>query len=712
MSTLAFARSVVRTGCAAGALFLLALLLLRVLSFGCDNTVCHAWGYRFGAALLLGSTAMALPGWVLVTRLWPRRGETTGFPLFTSMAVGLVLLMVYVYLRSLFNRWVLDVPVTRWELMALVLTAGVFVVSSLEREWRADALRWQGGWPLVLSLTLFAAACVVVADRELPRTVLLSSDPDYHVFFGLQVERFGGVPYQQRDWGDQAFNYPAGSGVLLFVWRQVTGLDVRNLVTALPILFQVLAGFVVVEQCMRGLPDTSHRVILLLCALGMTVAGFLFPLFAQYAHMESGARQMGILFAALLLAWGIASVQAAGPVPLPSLLVPLFALFGLMVLNPALVALPGCLLVALGVYGFLTGRRSWSLLLVLLGGLALGGLDPFYQKMVSYTQGARTDTVIYGDALTIKTLPAILRDTADQLRSGYPVFLHELSVLLTEQSWKLFISLLLLYGVCLVAVSRTIRVGWALVWSLFALLLLMYGIHAFTHALATDIRTFLLAPYIFFNLAQYKALLLIFMAASVLVVCMRAGRHVAWLVIAAVCLVLPVAGLVRSAQPMVLEPRRDDCGALGCVEDSDLALLRRFEQLVASGQLTDASGTPSKVLIPNTIAKMELETWIFPVSSARVLPYFKVLPAAFYYFQGDAEYGTASYLAHVCERLDREWLRSKGIRYLYLPSEREQACVAGMETLIGTEEVVLNEGGAYLLRLRESSVAQTQTVGQ
>ena len=113
------------------------------------------------------------------------------------------------------------------------------------------------------------------------------------------------------------------------------------------------------------------------------------------------------------------------------------------------------------------------------------------------------------------------------------------------------------------------------------------------------------------------------------------------------------------------------------------------------------------MLIPNAVAKMELETWIFPVSSARVLPYFKVLPAAFYYFQGDAQYGTASYLAHVCERLDRAWLQSKGIAYVYLPSEREQACVSGREALIGSEQVVLNMGGAYLLRLREPPGGQT-----
>ncbi|MGM9428199.1 hypothetical protein [Hydrogenophaga sp. MI9] len=706
MSAPGLARSAVRAGLTAGALFLLALLLLRTLSFGCDNLVCHPWGYRFGAALLLAGVALALPGWVFLRQVWPRDSDGPGFPLFTSMATGLVLLMAYVYVRSLFSQFVRDVPVSRWELVGLVLVAGVLALRGARQRWSSGGDRGQDVWRLVLELVLLAVVCVVIADRELPRTVLLSSDPDFHVFFGLQVERFGGVPYHQRDWGDQAFNYPAGSGVMLFVWRQLSGLDLRNLLTALPILFQVVAGFVVVEQLMPGLVKTSHRVILLLCSLGMTVGGFLFPLFVQYAHMESGARQMGILVVALLLAWVIASVREPGAGAWRWLVLPVLAFFVLMVLNPAHAALPACVLVALAVYGFFTGRRSWSLLLVLLGGLALGVLDPFYQKMVGYTQGARTDTVIYGDALTIKTLPAIVRGTVGFLQHGYPAFFQQLSVLLTEQQWKVFLSLLVFYAACLFGLSPRTRISRAAFLSLLALLLSMYGVHAFTQALATDIRTFLLAPYIFFNLAQYKALLLIFMAAAVLVTLMRAGRHVVWLVLAGICLALPAAWLVRSAQPMVLEPRRDDCGALGCIEDDDLVLLRKFEQLVAGGELAAASGKPPRVLIPNAVARMELETWIFPVSSARVLPYFKVLPAAFYYFQGDAEYGTAAYLAHVCERLDRGWLQSKGIAYVYLPSERSQACLAGMETLIGTEQVVLNEGGAYLLRLREPAAVQ------
>jgi hypothetical protein len=76
------------------------------------------------------------------------------------------------------------------------------------------------------------------------------------------------------------------------------------------------------------------------------------------------------------------------------------------------------------------------------------------------------------------------------------------------------------------------------------------------------------------------------------------------------------------------------------------------------------------------------------------------LPAAFFYFQGDPEYSTQSYADHVCNQLDRAWLKQKGIHYLYLPSQRTDVCIEGLEQLPITEEVVLQAGNAYLLKFR------------
>ncbi len=113
------------------------------------------------------------------------------------------------------------------------------------------------------------------------------------------------------------------------------------------------------------------------------------------------------------------------------------------------------------------------------------------------------------------------------------------------------------------------------------------------------------------------------------------------------------------------------------------------------------------MLLPNAPAQMSNEKWIFPVSSARAYPMYDVLPAAFFYYQGDVEYSTASYMQRVCNQLDREWLESKRIRYVFLPSLREGVCLKGIEDLVSQEQIVLQEGNAYLLKLAPTSLSGT-----
>lgn len=76
------------------------------------------------------------------------------------------------------------------------------------------------------------------------------------------------------------------------------------------------------------------------------------------------------------------------------------------------------------------------------------------------------------------------------------------------------------------------------------------------------------------------------------------------------------------------------------------------------------------------------------------------VPLAFYYYQGDDDYTTENYVNHVCNTLDREWLRSEHIRYVFLPADRSTACLASMEALRATERVVASSGNSYLLELR------------
>jgi len=278
--------------------------------------------------------------------------------------------------------------------------------------------------------------------------------------------------------------------------------------------------------------------------------------------------------------------------------------------------------------------------------------------------------------------------------------LREFAVLFAETRRPLFLTFFLLYLVAVVMVFRRWRLGLAGWWSLAAFMVGLYVIFGFARSLLDDQRFFLLAPYIFFNMTQYKALLLIVMLAFVLKGVTRWPLGTVLAAVASVPLIYLVMAQVRGEQDMYLSPRKDYCGAFGCLVEGDLLLLKTFEEQVKSGKFPPVNGVTPKVLIPNAPMRTEHESWILPVSSARVLPYFEVLPAAFYYYQGEPFYGTATYNARVCERLDREWLRSKNIAYIYLPTGRESACMAEMEQLIHTEEVLLREGDAYLLKLR------------
>ncbi|HST44766.1 MAG TPA: hypothetical protein VLK29_06020, partial [Luteimonas sp.] len=60
----------------------------------------------------------------------------------------------------------------------------------------------------------------------------------------------------------------------------------------------------------------------------------------------------------------------------------------------------------------------------------------------------------------------------------------------------------------------------------------------------------------------------------------------------------------------------------------------------------------------------------------------------------------AAYDAHVCKRFDREWLAAQRIRYVFLPADRLGACMASMDQLRLTDEVVAESGDSALIRLR------------
>ena len=67
--------------------------------------------------------------------------------------------------------------------------------------------------------------------------------------------------------------------------------------------------------------------------------------------------------------------------------------------------------------------------------------------------------------------------------------------------------------------------------------------------------------------------------------------------------------------------------------------------------------------------------------------------------QGDKDFSSSSYQDNVCRQLNRDWLARHRIGYVFLPENRTQACISGMESLITSERIVFQAGDAYLLEL-------------
>jgi hypothetical protein len=223
-------------------------------------------------------------------------------------------------------------------------------------------------------------------------------------------------------------------------------------------------------------------------------------------------------------------------------------------------------------------------------------------------------------------------------------------------------------------------------------------VYSFARSLVDDRRFYLLGAYVFFSMAHYKALVLVFMSCALLAVMFQLSL-IRFLVLSGV-LVGSLLLSVRYEQALALDIRKNRCGGFECIPEQDKAFLQKLQELKSRGGLTVPGVAAPKILVPNSINQMDKETWIFPVSSARLLPFYDILPAAFFYFQGDPEYSTQSYADHVCNQLDRAWLKQKGIHYLYLPSRRTDVCIKDLEQLPITEEVVLQAGNAYLLKFR------------
>lgn len=646
-------------------------------------------GLLVAGLALVGEAAATLAGWVSV------RSNPA-----LCVALGQFSLLGWMLARSLLSAaslwsWQLPLPCTGLELL-VVGAVLVFLGSRRPRGLSPTA----GDW--LPSLAVMMCVAVAIGLREFPRSISLSSDPDQHAFWTRQLIELGRIPWDLGPWGPLDFQYPAGFALLARLWTVPT-LNVAEAIMVQPLLQAVLAVGALsiwLSQRVRG-ARMPVQVSALLLALVTFFALLPFSLTKNFLVLQKtgslSTLLMTVLMAALLCEFWKAEQHLRRHIAAA-----LGALLGYMALiNPVAFVLPSLLCAAVVVAWSLRHRvMPYQLLMLALLAMALVFLaEPYYVKRFLLSVAPPPPDVVEG--FVAATPPNFLAGlmyfrtyivTAEWLRPWLliPYFGHP---------WVCPL-LMLIALMTLVRTQQFDRVSWFVVGGLpvactvIGLLL----IPAF-HSLRDIGDLYLLEPYLNDAISRFAYLwvfgLLLF-AATAALSRLRLGV-MGWFPVA-LCIPLlawPLAS-VRGQLPteISLKGRSADCGSTTCNFADDLQLLA----LIRERHIIPEAGDV-RMLVPNQVAQVWRERWLFPVGFARALPIHWDGPLAFYYGKGHPDFTYRNYVEHVCQRFDTDWLRTRRVDYLFVPSDHKEACLKGLAELIAGSNVVVRVGNAVLIRL-------------
>ncbi|WP_222565219.1 hypothetical protein [Novilysobacter antarcticus] len=664
-----------------------------LLGVGCQGGGCVSGrGLKYGARLVFAICSFAAVGAAVSSRF--RIGYAHTPSLFLWIALGQTVSVAYVYIRSMIAGIFPYLGMSRAEMYVVVLACLYYVLCRTDifhRVWRTSHSR---NW-MILQVAIIVAIAMWVADRELPRAVMLSSDPDIHSFFAKQVERLGAIPRETSGWGSSAFGYPAGTAAITYLWSLLSFLDVRNALAALPLIQTLLAALLLGEAASRCLRNPIAKMLSALTALGVTSAGFLFPLYQQYSHMEGLGRQISViwfaLFAVLLLSRArLGDSKKPAKFTLLSL-----CIFVLAVLNPVNIVVPCILLFGYLVVDFSRVRRISPLWLVPPVAVVMLMLDPYYSAFIGGGSVASGKVQLIGDMNTLS--PAeMLRALAPKLVQWKSFVLDGIK-LYSGQPVPVFL-ILASTPIAVLAAFRGPGKVWP-VWLMGSVVVTAVWIASGVFStLLSDARFYLLSPYFEFSLSQHKALLLTYLLSVCISALSKEGSSNIKVAGIGTMFIVMVASLVHPVQQHRVQPGFSYCGSMGCADQSDMDVLAAFDEYLEKNNGPDKND--DRMLLPNSVLRLGGERWVFPVGGARIAPHLIGMPLAFYYYYGDDDYSTVNYEEHVCKIFDRQWLHEEGVRYLFLPAERASACISGMEDLISSERVVASSGNSYILELK------------
>jgi hypothetical protein len=151
-------------------------------------------------------------------------------------------------------------------------------------------------------------------------------------------------------------------------------------------------------------------------------------------------------------------------------------------------------------------------------------------------------------------------------------------------------------------------------------------------------------------------------------------------------------------------PRKYMSGTLGEVTEDDLFVINKIEGLFKKYREEGGSlgyRTVPRILILNQVCLINNEIWLFPHGASRILPLYDVFPVSFFYYQGMDVFSYENYMRHVHDTLDEEWLRRHNIRYLFIPSDKGEATIEALDSLIINKNMLFEKNGCKFIQLTQ-----------
>lgn len=714
-------------------------------SIAIDQAPLSLIGFQCGVQLMAAAAVLTLVGMALI-RLAQRTIDTDTLEatslsfsplakLLMALTLGQVAGLTWILFRSGVNAIAhallgVRLPITLVEVCVILIGAGYIVTQKrVPRGGGTQGSRTASG--ILPFLLLLAAVCLPVVLREIPRDTTLSSDPDQHAFYARQVLRLGGIPWDQGIFGPEHFHYPGGFGALNALWSLFSGLSQVEIVTLQPMLQFVLmctlcAAFAPLLLASRRKTQTVAPTNLstLALALGLVVVYWFFlPYGYQHDmyHGEGTARaSTTLLVSFVFLVWlGFPARVRSSRTTLMWLAVLMSTTTAIATFNPISAICPILLVSSISLYeiarsifnalrGRVEGLPQGAIILALgLISFSLLCSDPYFGEKVLAPFAAAVPQEVASNVqpAAVSTEPYVKIPAGSLLEWFLPLqhvsFFFAGTVVLSAipMEWHCILAGMMLIWV-FVAPTTAIRY------------LALGPLISFCFVLALSVPPreikdpplYLFQPYLIRAVLQAGAVC----AFCLLAVSIRVVTRERSLVRALIALGLTLrftwypAQSFASGNPIfIVKPRATHPGSLGGITEGDreaIAFIKTFGASVLSKYGDLSHDEAPKILIPSHPTDLGFEKWLFPIGASRLVPLESPLPVAFFYGQGSRLWSYDNYRQHVCLQFDKEWLKKRNIRYVFIPKSNP-GCIRGKQALLAESKILFEKDETRVIQI-------------